>query len=342
MASAAQGATMAEKGVQRVLGLLNGYQATCVIAAAARLKLFESLADGPRSAEAVSRYVQADRDSLDRLVRALVSLDLLTRAGDRLSLTQDGRMLVADGIRDLTTLVGEQYLQAWTALARSVSSGQTVYRQEMGMTAWEYRRRNPRLNEAFNRFARHIQKATLETLYENYDFSRFSCVADVGGGSGQLLAGILQRCPNTRGVLFDQPHVVRQFDRELESSDLSARCRIVGGSFFEGAPRGADLYILQHVLHDWADDECLRILRSCGAAMEAGGALLVLEKMLPGDGQTPPFLAMRDLHMMAVLGGKERTLEQYTELLAEAGLGVTSHVELAPPCPDILEARLIS
>jgi hypothetical protein len=333
---------MTAKGAQRVLELVNGYQTTCVIAAAARLKLFESLAEGPRSTEAVSRFVQADKHSLARLVRALVSLDLIACVGDQLSLTEEGRMLVDDGIRDLTTLVREQYLKAWTALADSVVTGHTVYRDQMGMTAWEYRRRNPDVNEAFNRFARHVQKAILETLYESYDFSSFSCIADIGGGCGQLLAGILRRNPLIRGVLFDQPHVVRDLDGELESADISTRCLVVGGSFFDAVPSGADLYVLQHVLHDWDDEQCLRILRSCADAMKADGALLLLEKMMPGDDRAPLFLAMRDLHMMAVLGGKERTLEQYAELLTEAGFRVTRHIGLPPPCPDILEARRVS
>jgi hypothetical protein len=107
---------------------------------------------------------------------------------------------------------------------------------------------------------------------------------------------------------------------------VRSRCRILGGSFFESVPAGGDTYILQHVLHDWNDERCETILRNCRAAMGAASTLLVIENIMPADADPPEHLVMLDLHMMAMLGGRERSRSEYQSMLQDAGLKLSRSV----------------
>ncbi|MCA9779653.1 MAG: hydroxyneurosporene methyltransferase, partial [Candidatus Eremiobacteraeota bacterium] len=112
-----------------------------------------------------------------------------------------------------------------------------------------------------------------------------------------------------------------------------------GGSFLDGVPSGGDIHLLKHVLHNWTDEECVAILRNCERVLNPGGRVLILEHLLCED---DPELAMMDLHMMLVLGGRERTQEQYQALLSQAGMKLVATTPLGKGLPDVLDARRAS
>lgn len=143
-------------------------------------------------------------------------------------------------------------------------------------------------------------------------------MVDVGGGNGAFLAAILARQPATRGVLFDQPHVVGGAGPILAAAGVADRCEVVGGSFFEAVPAGGDAYLLKAILHDWEDGDCVRILRTCRRTMVDGAALLVVERELgaPNEAVDAKF---SDLNMLVGPGGRERSADEYAVLFAAAG-----------------------
>jgi hypothetical protein len=148
----------------------------------------------------------------------------------------------------------------------------------------------------------------------------------VGGGQGAFLAAVLAAHPRVREVLLDQPHVVAGAAAVLGAAGVSERCRVVGGSFFEAVPEGGDAYLLKYVLHDWADEEAVAVLRACRRACGPGAALLVIERVVPppNEGWNVKF---SDLNMLVGPGGRERTREEFAELFAAAGfrfVGVTA------------------
>jgi hypothetical protein len=160
-----------------------------------------------------------------------------------------------------------------------------------------------------------------------YDMSRSTSVVDVGGGSGTLLRAVRAQVPSADVVLFDQPGVVA-------GSDLPA----VGGDFFTAVPGGADAYLLSRVLHDWDDEDAVRVLRTCRAAMRPDSVLLVVEAVLPRRAVEDPAAVRMDLHMLVLLHGRERTAAEYSALLDEAGLRLTADVPTAAGV-HVLEAR---
>src|SRR3954453_20928906 len=158
----------------------------------------------------------------------------------------------------------------------------------------------------------------VSAVVDAYDFSPFHSIVDVGGSYGTLLAAILQRNPDARGILFDQPHVVTAAADQLSAAGVADRCTAVGGDFFVDVPGGCDAYLLAQILHDWDDERCMTILSHCRRAIADGGKLLVVELVLP-EGQEPFLGKWLDVHMMVMARGRERTAAEYGSLLNAAG-----------------------
>lgn len=155
-------------------------------------------------------------------------------------------------------------------------------------------------------------------MVEAYDWSGIGVLADIGGGNGQTIVGLLGANPSTRGILFDLPHVVDRARPAIEQAGLAKRCELVGGSFFEQVPP-ADAYVLRHIIHDWDDERCVTILSNCRKQLSAGGRVLIVESIVP-PGNEPAFVKWLDLTMLTIPEGRERTEAQYVDLLAKAGL----------------------
>ncbi|XXY17245.1 methyltransferase [Sorangium sp. So ce216] len=155
-------------------------------------------------------------------------------------------------------------------------------------------------------------------VVEAYDFSGVRRLVDVGGGHGALLAAILSRHPEVRGVVFDQPHVVRGAHANLERAGVAARCELMGGDFFCSVPGGADAYILSAIIHDWSDEDAVLLLKNIRRAIAGGGRLLLVESVIQ-PGSTPDFGKLLDLEMLIACGGRERTEPEIRALLAAAG-----------------------
>ena len=141
-----------------------------------------------------------------------------------------------------------------------------------------------------------------------------------------MLAAILGRNPDVEGILFDLPAVVERSRAIISGLGLSDRCRIVGGDFFTSLP-AADAYVLRHIIHDWDDKEAATILRNCRDAMNPGGRILLVETVIPPLDE-PCFGKWLDL-MMLIVGGRERTAEQYERLFHQAGLKLNRIVPTA-------------
>jgi 16S rRNA G1207 methylase RsmC len=162
-----------------------------------------------------------------------------------------------------------------------------------------------------------------EFLLPAYDFSAFGTVCDVGGGGGYVIAALLRAHPHVTGILFDEPHVVSEARPCLEAAGVAGRCRLVGGSFFEEVPAGADCHILKSIIHDWNDERATAILTNCRRALSDGGKLLLVEYIMPARAREAPGAAAMDVRMLAMTGGRERTEAEFRSLLAAAGFRLT-------------------
>jgi hypothetical protein len=312
-----------------------------VVHIAAKLGLADLLADGPRSAAELAGPLVLHAPSLHRLMRTIASLGLLTEGeAGRFSLTKLGVALKtgAPGSARATLLMtGSSWVGTGFAnLLHSVQTGRTGFEKAQGMPFFDYLAQHPEDASIFSEAMVGLHGAEPPAVAAAYDFSPFGTVVDVGGATGNMLAAILARYPEPRGLLFDRPHVVADATRLLKANGIVDRVTIEAGDFFQTVPTGGDAYILSHIMHDWNDEQCLTILGHCRKAMKPDARLLIVEMVLP-PGDAPHPGKILDMVMLVLIGGQERTEAEYAHLLDKAGFRLNRVV--ATPSPvTVLEA----
>jgi len=302
--------------------MIVGYWQSQAIYAAAKLGIADLLAPGPQTIDALTAASNASPEPLYRLLRALASIGIFAEGPSKtFSLTPLADPLRADapGSQKAFCLMnGGQQFTSWSEIVYSIQTGKSAYERVNGQPLFEFLATDAEQAQIFDDAMTGIHGRESNLMVDAYDFSGINILVDVGGGNGSSLIGILQHYPEMRGVLFDLPHVVERARPRIEAAGLADRCDLVGGSFFERAPSGADAYMMRHIIHDWDDQRATAILKTCHAAMSEKARLLVVESVIP-PGNDPFLGKFLDLVMLVIPGGKERTAEEYRTLLAGAG-----------------------
>ncbi len=217
-------------------------------------------------------------------------------------------------------------------------AGKPAFDQVHGKGVFEFFAENKAASTIFDRAMTSHSSGEIDAILAAYDFSSCGKVADVAGGNGTLLAAILGKFPSLRGVLFDRAHVVSGA-KAVRGPGIAERCEVVSGDFFESVP-AADTHLLKHIIHDWDDERCLKILGACRKASGGKGKLLLVEMIVPlGNG--PAVGKLLDLEMLVMTpGGRERTEAEYRALLGKAGYRLTRIVPTPGPV-SILEGAAV-
>ncbi len=305
---------------KQLLNLMIGGWITQAIYVAAELGIADLVADSPKTAEELAEQTNTHRGALYRVLRALASVGIFTKDADcRFSLTPLAESLRSDApsLRSFGIMMGAEFYQSWGNLLYSVRTGEQGFQKRFGVPFFQYMTEHPERHSIYDAAMMVHGIAETEPMLDAYDFSDFRTVVDIGGGHGRMLADILNRYPAMEGILFDLPAVVDRSRTIISGLGLSERCQIVGGDFFTSVPT-ADAYIMRHIIHDWDDNEAVSILRNCRQAMNPEGRILVVETVIPPLNE-PCFGKWLDL-MMLIVGGRERTEEQYRQLFSQAGL----------------------
>lgn len=248
------------------------------------------------------------------------------------SITKIGELLRKDNPHTLSGVVlleeGPEHYAIWKHLPAMVKVGiQDGFVREFGYRIFDYLPLHPSYAEVFNQamssYSASQTKWVLEAL-DGYDFSEIQHICDIGGGQGHLICNLLLRNPSLKGTVLEMEHVIK--DKNLlwaNKMGISAdRCKYVNGNMFCETPP-ADAYLLKMILHDWNDEECIKILSNIERAAPKGARLFIVEHVIP-DPDTPHFSKLFDIHMLCALTGKERTEEEYLELLKRAGFKYVS------------------
>ena len=301
---------------------------TALIYAAIKLGLPDLLANADLSPEDIAEALGGDLDSLIRFVNALAVLGLV-EIGEKslVRLTAAGKLLCRDSespCRELTQMLVEQHWSSWTHLDHSVLTGQPAFTQLHGMRPFDWRRNNPHANQLFNSWLKKETANYTVSILSAIDLSDCTKVADIAGGNGSLLMAMLNNNKHLQGVLFDQPHVIAQAQKDLAYAPCIDRLEFVSGDFFKGFVIEAGLYVLKSIIHDWNDAESVKILAACRSTMKLDARLILVERLLGQNDANHKTTTMLDMAMMAVTGGRERSLEEYESLLARSGFGLRS------------------
>jgi hypothetical protein len=289
---------------------LRGALVTRTLALVAELDVARRLADGPRPVAELAKETGADADTLQRLLRALASDGIFAEEEPGVFRnTAASELLTVDGWDDFARLFGGTWLHAIGGLD---ASGEASFPRVLGQEFWSWFASHPDERAAFDRAMAQGWQGRLERL-ETVAWRGDETVVDVGGGNGSLLGAFLERHPGMRGVVLDLPETVR------DEASFGERLSFVEGSFFESVPPG-DAHVLSTIIHDWDDDSAKRILATVRAS--AGERLVLLESVIE-PGNEPQGAKWLDLLMLVIARGRERTEEEWHELLTSAGWGPT-------------------
>ncbi len=311
-----------------------GVGKTQLLGVAARLRLADLLAEGPRTSAELAALAGADEPSLFRVLRALASFGVFAlRADGRFENTRLSEALRAGApatSRDfMEYLASPTNVASWADLEASARGGGVAFQRVHGMSVWAWLALHPEEERTFAAAMVHLTELAAPLVAAGYPFGRFARVCDVAGGKGTLLAEILRRHPRPRGVLFDAPTVVAGAPAFLGTRGVAQRVECVGGDFFQRVPDGCDASLLKDVLHDWDDEAALRILAACRRAAPAGARLLVAEVLVERDRVTSPGSLIDVQMMMATDGGRQRSAAELHELLRRSGFTPGRVIDLA-------------
>jgi len=309
-----------------VIGLVNkihGAIHTQLIFAAAKLGIADLLTDGSKSIEELAKATGTIEDRLYRALRVLASMGIFAESPNRhfelTELAEPLRSDSPDSLRNLAIMMGsEWHVRSWANILYSLKNKASAFECAYKTSLFDYLQDNPKDAGVFNDAMTTTSQKQAAAICRAYDFPEVGTIVDVGGGHGYLLAQILKAHPNLRGILFDQTSVVKDAGPFLESEELTERCQIAAGSFFAGVPQGGNVYVLKHIIHDFDDDDALKILRNCCSVMTPNDRILVIDIVFP-QGNSSFLKTWMDVEMMLLLNGKERTEVEFQELFSRAG-----------------------
>ena len=306
-----------------MLRLLSGAWLAQCCYAVAKLGIADLLAGGPRRADDLARETGTDPRALHRVLRVLASEGIFAETPDGAfaltPLAEPLRAGVAKSSREMAIMFGEEVFRSFAEIGYTLQTGRPAFDKVHGMPFYDYLERNP---QAADTFSTAMATASVPAVLASCDLAGVRVLADVGGGAGGLLARFLRGHPQARGILIDLPKAVAHARTRLSVAGVADRVDFVEGSFFDAVPAGADAYVLCRVLHNWPDEDALRLLRDIRTAMAPDGRLLIFEELV-GQRDGRPATPI-DLLMLVMLSGWDRTEAEYRDLLAAAGFTITA------------------
>ncbi|CQD24241.1 O-methyltransferase [Mycobacterium lentiflavum] len=309
------------------LDVVFGLQKTKIAGLLVSSGLADALGKDARDPVELAHELGLDPDVTIRIISAAVALRLmrLDRRG-RARLTKVGAPLRRDHPKSLASWAA-YYADPDTAAAYAHLDAQlrdgaqtSGYQRAFGKSLWEYFGDRPDMGAAFAEAMVELTEFDLAGIVRTYPWPKHGVICDIGGGVGHMLAAILDRRPQARGILIDSPEMIGQAEGFLRERGLAERIERRTGDLFGELDARADVYTMKWILHDWGDDACRDILKRVRATMPSGSKLVTIDQHYE-SGRPDAFTAMADVLMLVFCeGGRERSPRQVHALMRDAGL----------------------
>lgn len=283
--------------------------------------------------------------ALSRLLKALKQFGLVTENAAGFSLTSLGASLTTQAFASAqpsALLINGEMGQAWRGMATTIRTGESSFQRQYGTTLFEYFEAHPERRAIFDRSQDMGLDLEIPELLEHINLRNGETIVDIGGGSGHLLMHMLEKWPESRGILFDLPVATDIARQRLNACEKADYVEIVAGDFFKAVPGNGSFYLLSHVLHDWSDEDCHNILSTCRRSMPDNALLAVVDLVIDDAKSMQPNTtgAMMDLYMLSlfgITGGKERSESEFRTLIEQSGF-VVEQVKRLPSGNGIIYA----
>ncbi|XP_057954950.1 (R,S)-reticuline 7-O-methyltransferase-like [Malania oleifera] len=301
-------------------------------------------------ASAITPTPAADITSLGRIMTLLVRKSIFTAtvpppsdggscADTLYGLTPSSRWLLRDAELTLAPMVLLEnhplLMHPWYCFSNCVREGGIAFQKAHGRQIWEFAGADPEFNAMFNAGLACTAKITLEAILSEYKdgLADVGSLVDVGGGTGSAIAEVVKACPHIKGINFDLPHVI------ASAPALPGVCH-VGGDMFKSIPK-ADAVFMKNIMHDWGDEDCIKILKNCRESIpKKKGKLIIVDVVLQPNGNEffDEIGIALDLTMLAhSSGGKERIEKEWEKVLQEGGFSRYKIIKILA-LPSIIEA----
>ncbi|MGV9881173.1 methyltransferase [Streptomyces sp. NPDC003006] len=324
----------------RMLDFQNGLRLAHLLYVVAELGVADQLTAGPLPVDEIAKRVDAHPGTLYRAMRAIASRGVFTEVAPSIfalnTMAETLRSDIPGSLRDHFRYEGQPALQqAYAALGYSIRTGECAFEHVHGTDLFSYLTARPELDQIFNNAMGEIVSHLQGVAVEAYDLSGIRQIVDIGGGHGYLVARILERYPEMRGVVFDLPPVVSGATEVLTEAGVIDRAETAGGDYLTSVPAGADAYVISHVIHQLSDAEAITVLKNIRAVMDPSGRIVILDPVIP-QGDVPHPGKFLDIVMMALTPGRERTEAEFVSLFKAAGLRHAETVALSAPSSVIV------
>lgn len=284
----------------------------------ATLRIADHIAAGLDTIEGLASIANCDQHALHAVLAHLVSQGVFEES----SPGRFGLNAAAESLRDPILRLsldldglGGRMAHAWGTLLEYVRTGASTYHKLFGLPFFDDLAAHPEIAADFDALIGPAGHGIPDPQFQiTGGWEPIKTLADIGGGTGAMLAEILRLRPHLLGILVDQPETVARSSEIFQAAGVTQRVTVIGQSFFDPLPKGADLYLLRGVLNDWPDREAGIILARCTEAARPTGRVVVLKSVGPDD--APKELMVE----MVLLGGKRRTVTQFREIAWQAGL----------------------
>jgi SAM-dependent methyltransferase len=322
---------------EELLEVVRGFQAACVIMAAADLDLFAALGRTSATAGQLAQRMKADPRATAVLLDALAALELLLKKGDMYEVAADiAELLMGDSPTNVLAGVQHQAncLRRWDQLARVVQTGQPA-------------RREPSIRGedgdcesfivAMNDFSGPVAAQIVERLLP----LRFQRLLDIGGASGTWTIAFLRAVPEATAVLFDLPQVIPLARERLGRAGLADRVSLVAGDFYtDQLPGGADFAWLSAIAHQNSREQNRALYRKICSALVPGGILAIRDVVMEALKTRPVAGALFAVNMLvATEGGGTFTFDEFEEDLKTAGFAEVQLVYRGDSMDSLIRAR---
>lgn len=325
---------------EKLLLLLSGEWVSRGIYVATKLEIADHLNPQSKTIEELAALTQSNPESLYRLLHMLAGFGIFEETSPFVFANTDASYLLAkshpDSLNALSLFYGEDIHKSWEELLASIQLGMPAFQLTFHQPVFNYFKANPARAALFQDAMKEKSIAVIKSALSTYDFSPFSSVYDIGGGYGQFMRALLQTHPHLYGTIFELPEVINTIKQQMPQLE-NAHCRLESGDFFNSVPKGGDIYLLKSVIHDWNDADSEKILKNCHVAMHENSRLLIVEVVLQPKDQSV-YANCMDVLMLAITGGKERSLDSFKQMLERTGFTL-EHVYPTSTEFSILEAK---
>jgi len=316
--------------------MTNAYMLSQAIYVAAKFKIADHLAAGPKSAGELAKATETNPGALHRIIRTLSGEGVFNECEDGKfeinALSQWLRSSTPDSLHGWAVFRGEPVVwNAWGDILHSVKTGEPAFDHVFGKQIFQHLEGNPKDAAVFDDAMRSISTDKYKSVAEAYDFSEIKTLVDVAGGNGGMLTAILKANPKLKGINADLPHVLEGAQQHLEKDGVSNRVQCVTIDMFEKVPEGGDIYLMANIIHDWPDERAVKLLGNCREALKKDGKVLLVELALSPPNE-PHLSKLADLEMLVMTpGGIERSEAEYGALFQSAGLKLTQVIPTSSP-----------